>query len=367
MLPTRVHAIVLVSKLHKPTHAGAGLRQGDPAQRRSRRSYVAIDADATGPDPRGVGRARHRRPAQGAVLAVPRDHPADRRVRHGDPATPTRAASSRSTSRSTSSAAGGSSCCTTRPRCGSRAGCCSRPGVMVTSVPYQLRSSQLGRGARRARGRAGQGRRPARGRTSPARAVDEPVRDEPRTRAAPTSAADGRSRVGERFEVEVGPVAHGGHCVARLDEGPRSAWSSSGTRCPGERVVVEITEGTEGDRFLRGDAVEVLDAVGRPGRAALPVRRPGLCGGCDFQHVALPRAARAEGGGGARSSCAGSPGSTVRRWTVRAGARRRATGCAGAPGCGASPARRRPPRPAQHRSHDVVPVDDCLITRPDAP
>ena len=40
---------------------------------------------------------------------------------------PTRAASWRSSSRSTSSAGGGSSCCTTRPRCGSRAGCCSRP------------------------------------------------------------------------------------------------------------------------------------------------------------------------------------------------------------------------------------------------
>ena len=66
----------------------------------------------------------------------------------GDPRRPTRAAWSRSTSRSTSSAAGGSSCCTTRPRCGSRAGCCSRPGVMVTSVPYQLRSSQIAARAR---------------------------------------------------------------------------------------------------------------------------------------------------------------------------------------------------------------------------
>ena len=30
--------------------------------------------------------------------------------------------------------------------------------------------------------------------------------------------ARGRSRVGEHFEVEVGPVAHGGHGVARLPE-----------------------------------------------------------------------------------------------------------------------------------------------------
>ena len=43
---------------------------------------------------------------------------------------------------------------------------------------------------------------------------------------------------------------------------------------PGERVVVEITEGTEGDRFWRGDAVEVLtasaDRVEAPCRFAGP-------------------------------------------------------------------------------------------------
>ena len=33
----------------------------------------------------GVGRAAHRRAAEGALLAVPRDHPADRPVRRGDP------------------------------------------------------------------------------------------------------------------------------------------------------------------------------------------------------------------------------------------------------------------------------------------
>ena len=50
----------------------------------------------------------------------------------------------RLSSPSTWSATGTSTCCTTRARCGSRAGCCSRPGVMVTSVPYQLESSEAG-------------------------------------------------------------------------------------------------------------------------------------------------------------------------------------------------------------------------------
>ena len=28
-----------------------------------------------------------------------------------------------------------------------------------------------------------------------------------------------RSLVGEEYEVEIGPVAHGGHCIARTDAG----------------------------------------------------------------------------------------------------------------------------------------------------
>jgi tRNA/tmRNA/rRNA uracil-C5-methylase (TrmA/RlmC/RlmD family) len=99
--------------------------------------------------------------------------------------------------------------------------------------------------------------------------------------------ARGRSRVGERFEVEIGPVAHGGHCVARLPE-PDARVVFVRHALPGERVVVEITEGTDGDRFWRGDAVRV--DVPSPDRVEppCPYAGPGLCGGCDFQHAALP-------------------------------------------------------------------------------
>ena len=94
----------------------------------------------------------------------------------------------------------------------------------------------------------------------------------------------GRSLVGERYTVDVGNVAHGGHCVAR-HEG-RVVFVRH--TLPGERVVVQITEGDERSRFLRGDAVEVLS--GSPGRVTppCPFSGPGRCGGCDFQHVALP-------------------------------------------------------------------------------
>jgi tRNA/tmRNA/rRNA uracil-C5-methylase (TrmA/RlmC/RlmD family) len=55
---------------------------------------------------------------------------------------------------------------------------------------------------------------------------------------------------------------------------------------PGERVVIEVTEGGDGDSFWRADAVEVLEASPDRVPAPCPYARPGGCGGCDFQHVA---------------------------------------------------------------------------------
>ena len=100
--------------------------------------------------------------------------------------------------------------------------------------------------------------------------------------------ARGRSRVGERFTADVGPVAHGGHCVVRLPS-PESRVVFVRHAIPGERVVLEVTEGTEGDRFWRADAVEVLEPSPDRITAPCPVAGPGLCGGCDFQHVSLDR------------------------------------------------------------------------------
>lgn len=107
------------------------------------------------------------------------------------------------------------------------------------------------------------------------------------SRNARARQAKGRSRVGERFEAQVGPVAHGGHFVVRLPE-PESRVVFTRHGLPGERAVIEITEGTDGDRFWRGDVVEVLSASADRVEAPCAVAGPGLCGGCDFQHVALP-------------------------------------------------------------------------------
>nr|WP_218566382.1 RsmD family RNA methyltransferase [Vallicoccus soli] len=56
---------------------------------------------------------------------------------------------------------------------------------------------------------------------------------------------------------------------------------------PGERVRARVTEGREGDRFLRADAVEVLQASPHRVEPPCPHARPGRCGGCDWQHVDL--------------------------------------------------------------------------------
>ncbi len=173
--------------------------------------------------------------------------------------------------------------------------------------------------------------------------------------------ARGRSLVGERFEVEVGPVAHGGHCVARAGAESRVVFVRHAL--PGERVVVEITEGTEGDRFWRADAVEVLAASPDRIEAPCPFAGPDRCGGCDFQHVRLDRqrALKAEvvreqlrrlAGLDVEVEVEAVPGDEHGlRWRTR---------------------QRFVPLPGggrglrKHRSHDVVEIDDCLITAHDA-
>lgn len=113
-------------------------------------------------------------------------------------------------------------------------------------------------------------------------------------RRAPGRSRRGRTRgappgpwAGRRIEVDVGPVAHGGHCVAR-HEG-RVIFVRHAL--PGERVVALVTEDT-GGAYCRADAVEVLRAAPDRVDPPCPHAGPGRCGGCDWQH-AHPRAQRA--------------------------------------------------------------------------
>ncbi len=157
-------------------------------------------------------------------------------------------------------------------------------------------------------------------------------------------------------------MAHGGHCVVRLPE-PESRVVFTRHALPGERVVVEITEGTEGDRFWRGDAVEVLDPSPDRVTAPCPVARPGGCGGCDFQHVTLTRQRLLKAdvvreqmgrlaGLDVDVTVEAVPGDLAGlRWRTR-------HRYVHLPDGGLAM--------RQHRSHRTVRVDDCLIARHDA-
>ncbi len=78
--------------------------------------------------------------------------------------------------------------------------------------------------------------------------------------------------LGREIELDVGPVAPGGHCVAR-HEG-RVVFVRHAL--PGERVVALVTE-DRGGGFCRADAVRVLDRVAGPGRRR-PARTPARAG-----------------------------------------------------------------------------------------
>lgn len=97
-----------------------------------------------------------------------------------------------------------------------------------------------------------------------------------------TEQIEKQSLVGEEYEVEVGPVAHGGHCIARTAEGRVLFVRHT---LPGEKVVARVTEGDVDSRFLRADAVKVLEASKDRVEAPCPYAGPGKCGGCDWQHA----------------------------------------------------------------------------------
>ncbi|MDT7687001.1 MAG: hypothetical protein QOG57_7311, partial [Pseudonocardiales bacterium] len=85
------------------------------------------------------------------------------------------------------------------------------------------------------------------------------------------------------LDLEVGPVAHGGHCVARADG--RVVFVRHAL--PGERVRAVVTE-DRGGSFCRADAVEVLTASPDRVPQPCPYAGPGKCGGCDWQHATGP-------------------------------------------------------------------------------
>jgi tRNA/tmRNA/rRNA uracil-C5-methylase (TrmA/RlmC/RlmD family) len=86
--------------------------------------------------------------------------------------------------------------------------------------------------------------------------------------------------LGREFEVLVGAVAHGGHCVARHEGRVLFVRHA----LPGERVRVRVTE-DGGGSYCRADAVAVLEPSADRVVPPCPYAGPGACGGCDWQHA----------------------------------------------------------------------------------
>jgi tRNA/tmRNA/rRNA uracil-C5-methylase (TrmA/RlmC/RlmD family) len=86
--------------------------------------------------------------------------------------------------------------------------------------------------------------------------------------------------LGREIEVAVGPVAPGGHCVARHEGRVLFVRHA----LPGERVVALVTE-DRGGGFCRADAVTVLVPAADRVDPPCPHAGPARCGGCDWQHA----------------------------------------------------------------------------------
>lgn len=156
--------------------------------------------------------------------------------------------------------------------------------------------------------------------------------------------------------VTIERVAHGGFCVAHAPDG-RVVFVRHAL--PGERVRIDVTE--ERSKYLRADAVEVIEPSEHRREAACPWAGPGLCGGCDWQHADLAEQHRLKAAVVAEQlhRLAGVewpvvvepvPGdSDGLGWRTRMRFAVDADGRAGL---------------RRHRSHSIERIDDCLIADP---
>ena len=162
--------------------------------------------------------------------------------------------------------------------------------------------------------------------------------------------------VGDIVDVTVGRFVPGGHALA-FAQG-RTVFVRHGIS--GERVRVRITEVSR--KAVRGDVIDVLTPSEH--RVVPPCALAGQCGGCDYQHIDLNEQRRIKG-------------------EVLADALRRQAGLTNFPDVVVEPVpgdvgglrwRTRVTWQVddegrrgffRHRSHTVIPVNDCLICRTD--
>jgi tRNA/tmRNA/rRNA uracil-C5-methylase (TrmA/RlmC/RlmD family) len=169
-----------------------------------------------------------------------------------------------------------------------------------------------------------------------------------------TSTATSAPQAGDVLELTVGEVVHGGWCVSRQDDTGQAVFVRHAL--PGERVLATVTQPTT--RFIRADATEILqpsaDRVAPPCRYA----GPGRCGGCDWQHASLAAQRRLKAAVISQQlrRIAGLDMTVVTEaigdhddglgWRTVVSFAVHRDGVAGL---------------RKHRSHEIVPVDRCLI------
>lgn len=160
-------------------------------------------------------------------------------------------------------------------------------------------------------------------------------------------------RVGQRAIVYVEKVAHGGHFIARLD----GAVIFVRHAIPGEKVEIELV--SVGKSFSRADVIKVLEPSTDRVTPPCAFSGPGKCGGCDFQHISavrqrdlkadvieeqFARIAKRE------LRVEVEEISSPLKWRTRCGVNIDSQGRAGF---------------YKSRSHDVLPISDCIVLVPE--
>ena len=87
--------------------------------------------------------------------------------------------------------------------------------------------------------------------------------------------------IGDRIEIDVTSMAHGGEAIGRHDGQVVFVRGA----IPGERVIAQITDAPAHGRFRRATTCEVLTPS--PARIDPPCAYFGRCGGCDWQFMSL--------------------------------------------------------------------------------
>jgi tRNA/tmRNA/rRNA uracil-C5-methylase (TrmA/RlmC/RlmD family) len=163
----------------------------------------------------------------------------------------------------------------------------------------------------------------------------------------------------DRIALTITSMAHGGEAIGR-HEGQVVFVRDA---IPGEEVIAEVTDAPGHGRFLRARTVEVLSPSSD--RVNPPCQYADRCGGCDWQFIAidaqrrlkarviaeqLTRIGKEPSGRWADLVVEAIPGdSSGLRWRTRM---RYAVDAHGHAGLRA------------HHSHDVVPIEECLIAAP---